>query len=460
MTETGRALQGMIMVVTRIVAACARGRLWSVAALAATSLMPPAAHADTLATWVELIGKKGEASIRAIVSGTDQCPVLTGGPQMKVRADPDGANGLFPVRICEAVIAPGTRDVQLDGKALPLPRKDIRRIVVFGDTGCRLKGDKIQDCATAWPYAQLAQHAADAKPDLVIHVGDYLYREPPCSPGGQGICPTDYGWNGWNADFFAPSQPLFAAAPWIMVRGNHEICDRAGAGWFRFLDHAAFNPTCVTMSDFFVVKAGGLGFVVIDNASLAHEKETAVADADDDDDEEDVNEEKPAGTVAGLQKRWKRIANDVPDNAWLLGHVTFNAVREAHGKTEVDNTVQQTALGGKPLAKIQMIISGHIHMFEGISFAKNKPPQLVVGTGGTKLAHKPDIPPTINGLNVSQSKSIVEKDFGYMVWERDKKNGSKWAGILFDQSGDLLATCTLDGRDLRCKKDKKKDKQS
>jgi hypothetical protein len=47
-----------------------------------------------------------------------------------------------------------------------------------------------------------------------------------------------------------------------------------------------------------------------------------------------------------------------------------------------------------------------------------------------------------------------------MVWERDKKNGSKWAGILFDQSGDLLATCTLDGRDLRCKKDKKKDKQS
>ena len=109
---------------------------------------------------------------------------------------------------------------------------------MFGDTGCRQKTrQKTQDCSTGWFYKTLAQHAADVKPDLVIHVGDYLYRElPPCSAVPKP-CTSGYGWDGWNADFFTPSQALFAVAPWIMVRGNHEICERAGDGWFRFLDH-------------------------------------------------------------------------------------------------------------------------------------------------------------------------------------------------------------------------------
>ncbi len=38
------------------------------------------------------------------------------------------------------------------------------------------------------------------------------------------------------ADFFTPTAPLLAAAPWVMVRGNHEVCNRAGQGWYRYLD--------------------------------------------------------------------------------------------------------------------------------------------------------------------------------------------------------------------------------
>ena len=29
---------------------------------------------------------------------------------------------------------------------------------------------------------------------------------------------------------------LLAAAPWVFARGNHELCSRAGPGWFYFLD--------------------------------------------------------------------------------------------------------------------------------------------------------------------------------------------------------------------------------
>jgi predicted phosphodiesterase len=443
------------MSMSRIAVPRERVPLLSISAVVGVALISPgSAAADTLASWVQLIGSKGEASIRVIVNNTDPCPTLSGGPQMKVRAEPDT---LFSdVRVCEAVVPAGTKDVQLDGKTLPLSPKEIRKVVVFGDTGCRLTDKKTQDCSTGWFYKTLAQHAADAKPDLVIHVGDYLYRELPCSAVPKP-CTSGYGWDGWNADFFTPSQALFAAAPWIMVRGNHEICERAGDGWFRFLDHAPWNPTCVAMSDFFVVKAGGLGFAILDSAILAKEKNTATASAGgdsaaDDDDEEDVSEAKPAGIVADLRKKFDRMGK-VPSNAWLLTHVTFNAVRRKGDDTAVDNTVQQAALGSR-LSKIQMLVSGHIHMFEAVSFANNKPPQLVVGTGGTKLAKQPDIPPTINGLNVAQSKSMVDKDFGYMLWERDKKTATKWAGTLFDQNATLLARCKLEGRDLRCAKNK------
>ena len=64
----------------------------------------------------------------------------------------------------------------------PVLPRSIKRIVVIGDTGCRLKGDNVQDCndPAQWPFAAIARLAAARHPDLVIHVGDYHYRESPC----------------------------------------------------------------------------------------------------------------------------------------------------------------------------------------------------------------------------------------------------------------------------------------
>src|SRR4029077_15152285 len=37
-------------------------------------------------------------------------------------------------------------------------------------------------------------------------------------------------------DFFKPAEPLLLAAPWVMVRGNHENCfGKNGDGWFFLL---------------------------------------------------------------------------------------------------------------------------------------------------------------------------------------------------------------------------------
>jgi hypothetical protein len=149
----------------------------------------------------------------------------------------------FPVLVCERQLPAGAARASVGGHTLPLLRHAVRRIVVVGDTGCVVQNAGVQACndAAAWPFARLAAAAAAKKPDLVTHVGDYLSRENAC-PDGNAKCrgsPWGYGWDAWSADFFAPARDLLAAAPWVFVRGNHESCNRAGQGWWRFLDPAS-----------------------------------------------------------------------------------------------------------------------------------------------------------------------------------------------------------------------------
>jgi hypothetical protein len=413
----------------------------------------------TLAAWVELVGPGSKASIR-VVTDSAACPVLIsdgGQLRMQARAEPgplfsagaDKKAPVFNVRTCE-VTSPEGKTVLLDGKALPLPRHDLQRIVVFGDTGCRIKLKKhgdydTQDCKHGWPYAKIAWHAAATNPDLVIHVGDYVYREVPC-PAGNTDCsnsPYGYGWEAWNADFFEPSAPLLAVAPWIMVRGNHETCDRAGDGWFRFLNHAKPPNECEKFGSSFFASFGDFGFVVLDSAEAA--------DPNTVDEDEDEDQPRSDDLVGTLKSKYQEAGDNIPSHTWLLTHRPFNAVRMHKGQEVVDNSVLHEAIGRALPPSVRMIVSGHIHMFEALSFGDGdppRPPQLVVGTGGDELGKKPEKPEVINNAQVTDASIL--KRFGYMVWDRD---GVKWKGSLFDEDGEQIAHCKLAERSLTCKKD-------
>jgi hypothetical protein len=108
----------------------------------------------------------------------------------------------------------------------------------------------------------------------------------------------------------------------------------------------------------------------------------------------------------------------------------------------------QSAVGRNLPAAVRMIVSGHIHMFEALSFA-DRPPQLVVGTGGDTLE---DLAPqqstgvVINGARVV--RGLVFARFGYTVWDKDDAG---WTGTVFDDNARPLAHCTLTGRNLACK---------
>jgi hypothetical protein len=250
-----------------------------------------ASTSQVSAAWVELNGPNGgsngltgNVAIARVITeavapdgGANPCPMITingGAPvQMNLRA---GATtsipirsvntlpnkpALFPVSACEYQLPAGVTSAVVGGQSLPVPKANPTKIVIIGDTGCRLQnGNGTQSCNdpdpngtdTPYPFAAVAALAAAQNPDLVLHVGDYAYRDNACPAGAGYNCggsPWGFGWDTWQADLFAPGAPLLAAAPWIMTRGNHEQCNRAGQGWYRFLDPNPYDTTGVHTCD-------------------------------------------------------------------------------------------------------------------------------------------------------------------------------------------------------------------
>jgi len=274
-------------------------------------------------SWTEL-GPNQSLLARTIVTSSDApCPpvFIDGTPStMTPRAS---RSAEFPVLVCEAVLPAATTKATIAGQPLALPKPHLHRVVIIGDTGCRIvdgsggKRPRIQNCedATVWPFMSIAQKAAQAKPDLIVHVGDYLYRETAC-PADMPCKGTPFGhtWQGWEADFFRPANPLLSAAPWIFVRGNHEDCNRAWQGWFLFLNPAAIPAACEIHSPPYSVKTGGSEFVVVDSASAADDSP------------------KPA-SIAAYQKDFEQIAAMKLVNAILVTHRPMWGVKEpAAGK--------------------------------------------------------------------------------------------------------------------------------
>jgi len=418
---------------------------------------PSRVHAEVLAAWVQLVGQNS-SSIRAVVAADDTCPaiVIDGeARQMQTRAEPGPIfsagnvppSAQFPIRVCEMAASTGPTKALLEGKALPLPNVEIRRVVLFGDTGCRIKRDKpVQNCndPDEWPYGKLIKRAAETHPDLVIHVGDYLYRES-CDERSAGCRNqrTGYGWDVWNADFFAPSRDLLRTAPWLMVRGNHESCQRAADGWFRFFYHSRLEPNCTEITPLFIGAAGDVGFVVLDSSAVA---ETRIID--DDDDETDAPE--ATGVVKSLRTQYLAVAPSIPRSAWLITHVPLSGIRvdKVTGEDRLDNPVLHQAIGDILGPEVALVVSGHIHLFEAISFGNGnlrRPPQLVIGTGGDHLAEQPKSPTELEGVVVA--RALIVRNFGYMVWDRD---GAIWNGVLFDKEGAQLAHCVLAEAGLSC----------
>lgn len=392
-----------------------------------------AARAETY-QWTQF-GPEG-LEARAVTNAAS-CPSLeVDGAQATMTRRSDPGPG-YPVLSCAAPIPPSTRRATLDGAPLALTPADPKRILVIGDTGCRIKISKVQACndPAAWPFHLTAAAAAAAKPDLVIHVGDYHYRETACPAGNQGCSGSPFGdnWAVWRADFFAPADTLLRIAPWIMVRGNHEECNRGGKGWSRTLDAYPFDQAagCNGLGQPFSVALPGLTLAVMDVSTA---EETKVDEAQ----------------AAAFRRQFQALAQ-APGPTWLLLHRPIWSVEsmKANVQVGVNLTLAAAAAGAIP-PQVQMMLSGHHHTFQVFNYDADLPPQLVSGHGGDYLDQGAPANPTgmvMSGVRVRSG--ITEPNaFGFTLLERQESGA--WRIVDHDLRGDPVRTCMLANREITC----------
>ena len=413
--------------------------------------------ADAACPAIRVDGRSAPMNVRAAAATLAQRPTASAAALSKPSE--------FPVTVCEASLPRGVRAASVLGRALPLPKAEARRILVIGDTGCRLKAaDKAYQACNdpdAYPFGRIARSAAAWKPDLIVHVGDYEYRETPC-PANQAGCaasPWGYGWDAWDADFFIPGAPLLAVAPLVLARGNHEDCARAGQGWFRLLDPRPLaagrdcnDPTRDLETDdsapYAVPLGGGAQIVVMD---LSAAPNTAL---------------KPGDPRLALYRADFQALKALAGHAATTLMVTHKPILGfgaeaaiAGGKLFGGNPAILSAFALEDPALlpkgVDVLLAGHIHLWEQVSFSSDHPSQFITGFSGTQE----DVVPLPERLPadarpapgaIPDAFSSWTAGFGYMTLERTGPRA--WRALVRDVEGKVVNRCRIQGRHSSCEK--------
>ncbi|WP_444995482.1 metallophosphoesterase [Aliikangiella sp. IMCC44359] len=418
----------------------------------------------------------------------------------------------FSVIVCEALINFDTAyQINFEDTSfkLPVAKSNPKSIQVFGDTGCKAPKSGKDGCAKgtpAEPFKSLADAGAKEKPDVVLHMGDYNYRgtsgdvyftqknadgelaqvkQWPYDAGdgstekqhceqtletpfySQSALNSNFPdiWSNWHDDVFRSAGHLMAAAPWIVARGNHELCSRAGAGYFYFLDphsnlvagsqqincpvpnveQSALKNTVQIPS--YKISFKQLDIVVIDSANAC-----------------DSYSNSPFTAI--YEKVFKEVESLVSNKTtWLMGHRPIWGVTAFYDSGSVGctskkqygcvNQMMQAAIGklaNKALPNaVKLVLAGHMHRFQSVSFnSLKRPPQLVIGSSGVALDSSPPdgaFTSQIDSLkanvlttnNFLQSKGNKYSAFGYLTMELKNK---QWKAQLVNPPENILiANC-------------------
>lgn len=458
------------------------------------------------------------ALARTVIDTDLDCPTLLAeGSKTPISMITRDNPNHFSVMVCEALVNFDTSyQIQFSNKsiALPVVKSNPEHIQVFGDTGCKLsKPGKSGGCyfnSPAIPFKIMADKGARKNPDLVLHMGDFNYRgtsgkthftqkdtdgklsqqvQWPYDAGdglsqaeqcGQAPGTPFYSqsaqnsnrpdiWRNWHDDVFKPAGKLMLTAPWLVARGNHELCSRAGPGYFYFMDpHSNLiagdqQMSCPTPDinkgamanslqiPSYKVSFNNLDVVVVDSANACD-----------------------SYTNSPFEAVYKKVMQDVNTLAkndaqptWLITHrpiwgIDSYEANTSTGCTSKDqyaciNQMMQTAIKSLPSqalpASIDLILTGHMHKFESVSFpGSSRPPSLIVGSSGVELSNSAPYGATQTTIDalpatvLSTSSSITYKGktqpaFGYMSIKLDNKGG--WKGELHGAEQDrVLVKCS------------------
>lgn len=339
---------------------------------------------------------------------------------------------------------------------VPLPRwtpaQRPATITVIGDTGCRvISATDHQNCATQWPLQPLATSAATSPvaPDLVIHVGDYIYRSdtqvyPTSTCGGARISMSDHTWGCLVTDFFRPSSSLLAQAPLVFVRGNHETCGRSGEVWFRYQANSLRgNGSCSDYTDPVRISAGTLGLLLFDSSCSGDDSNTC-------------SQTQPQ-QLTQYTRQFNNVNTLARPGDFLLSHVPIwmvNGMTPTLGNPEwIDKDLEAATAAtaqGSLSSNISLVLSGHAHMYQRLDFGNNtpmgmyRPAQLTVGSSGTELDNQTWQDSALLGKpvdGVAIGHLVTHDRFGYAVLG---DTGTSWVHGFYNPAGTRIGgMCVL-----------------
>jgi hypothetical protein len=447
--------------------------------LAACSQSPLQAPTGGMEALFTVVGDGHQTTVRALTQSAS-CPGVEWDGQsakpMTVRVVPgtvavrsdsgqkDSKEAAFNVLTCEAVWPAGAVSAKVQGQTVPAPRAEIRRVLIVGDTGCRMKAseDAFQPCndPIAWPWAQVANSAAALKPDLVVHVGDIHYRESPCPTGNVGCAnsPWGYGYDAWQADFFKPAKALLASAPWVFVRGNHESCFRAGQGWFRFVDaqpwtreRSCNSPEQDVDADYsepYAVALGGQSQFLIFDSSKTSGKPFLATDA----------------AFKKYQSQLLKVGQMAKPQGqnFFLSHHPLLAFAPTPNERSVKlggNAGLQSVFGSLHPERlfpdgVSVVMHGHVHLFEAISFKSPHPVSLVMGNSGS--ANEGFAPASLPaGTQAYKGAEVddyaAQSEYGFATLDRvGSATSTEWLLTEYSIHGVPMIRCKLMDSKSRC----------
>jgi len=432
---------------------------------------------------------------RVVIDSPNQaCPILKGDDNSvlttSVRRLNPTSSGLqvkpenFPVTVCEAVMREGVSYTNSAvGVSLDKVTLDVKQVQVYGDSGC-----KIDDCPSGTPsteFKALSDKGATQSVDLILHMGDFNYRgtsahfatlngekiyaydagdtpnpQPSCSYYGDyysqnaGDSPKPDEWSYWRDDFFTSATSLLPKAPWVFARGNHELCSRAGAGWFYFLGPGSSlagsrqsQMQCpdqgqsldsppksaagrVQMIEPYMVSLSNFQVWVTDSANAC-----------------DDFSQTPL--TAQYQTQFETLASSASVIAntptWVMGHRPIWGYQGGSGSI---NNMLQTALnntkaGALPSA-VQLSLAGHMHIYESLTFFDSskqptgRPPQIVIGNSGVALGGAPG-----NGSqdNIDAQAAEYNSALSFGFLQMTVGDQGVWQGQVIEANDDLIAQC-------------------
>jgi len=143
------------MPVSRLFRSVAGASLLTCLSFAAAQTPTPAKpQRPVLAVWTELVGDDHTApdpqpaghTVLRVITEASACPAATADGHPLRLAVRQASSAAFPVTTCQATPPAAARTLTVAGVTLATMPAHLERIIVIGDTGCRLKGPLVQDC--------------------------------------------------------------------------------------------------------------------------------------------------------------------------------------------------------------------------------------------------------------------------------------------------------------------------